>query len=60
MLDFILSYFDLEELEKIEIKEEVQKIGLNNFTDIFLLVCCYENENIYDRYNIIENYIKAS
>lgn len=60
MLDFILSYFELEEIEKKEIKEEVQKIGLKNFTDIFLLVCCYKNENMFDRYNIVENYLNVS
>lgn len=57
MLDYILSYFNLEQKERIEIKEEVKKIGLNHFQDIFLLVCSYKNENFYDRYNILENYL---
>ena len=59
MLDFILSHFELEEKEEKEIKEEVQRIGLNHFPDIFLLVCCYKNENLFDRYNIVEDYLMA-
>lgn len=57
MLEYILSYFDLSEEEEKEIKEEVEKIGLNSFTDIFLTVCSYRNENMFDRYNILENYL---
>lgn len=60
MLDYILSYFEMSEEEKSEIKEEVEKIGLNNFSDIFLLVCSYKNENLFDRYNILENYLKKN
>lgn len=63
MLDFILKYFEVEDKEKVEIEEEVQRIGLKNFTDIYLLVCCYRNENMIDRFFIIDNYknyMKAS
>lgn len=59
MLDYILNCFDLEEEERIAIKEEVERIGLNHFQDIFLLVCSYKNENLFDKYNVIEKYLTA-
>lgn len=60
MLDYVLNGFEIEGIEKKEITEEVQKAGLKKITDIYLLVCCYKNENMIDRFFILENYIKAS
>lgn len=60
MLDFILNYFELSEVERKDIKEEIEKIGLNSFYDIYLTVCAYRNENIFDHYEAIENYLTAN